>query len=139
MQLDIVTPDRRVVVGKADDVVIPALGKDGIGVAEIVILPGHAPWLGMLGTGVLRFVAEGKEVRLMISGGFAEVDHDRVTLMCESAALQGEVVAESERKSLHDLEKQLAALGAASEGDENYTRLKAEVDRSAARLSLLNK
>lgn len=131
MQLDIVTPDRRVVVGKADDVVIPAVE------GEIDILPGHAPWLGMLGTGILRFVAEGKEVRLMISGGFAEVDSDRVVLMCESAALQGEVIAESERKSLHDLEKQLAALGATAEDDEGYQKLKAEVDRSAARLTLL--
>ena len=59
--------------------------------------------------------------------------------MCESAALQGEVVAENERKSLHDLEKQLASLGATAETDENYMRLKAEVDRSASRLSLLNK
>lgn len=131
MQLDIVTPDRRVVVGKAEDVVIPAAR------GEIDILPGHAPWLGMLGTGVLRFITEGKEIRLMVSGGFAEVDNDRVVLMCESAALQGEVVPETERKSLLDLEKQLAGLGATAEDDEGYLKLKAEVDRSAARLTLL--
>lgn len=131
MQLDIVTPDRRVVVGKADDVVIPA--REG----EIDILPGHAPYLGMLGTGVLRFVAEGKEMRLMVSGGFVEVDNDKIVLMCESAALQGEIVAEDERKSLHELEKQLASLGATADDDEGYKKLKAEVDRSAAKLTLL--
>jgi F-type H+-transporting ATPase subunit epsilon len=131
MQLDIVTPDRRVVVGKADDVVIPA--KQG----EIDILRGHAPYLGQLGTGVLRFTTEGKEVQLMVSGGFVEVDHERVVLMCESAALQGEIVAEDERKSLHDLEKKLAALGAAGEEDADYQALRVEVDRSAARLTLL--
>ena len=85
MQLDIVTPDRKVVVGKADDVVIPA--KEG----EIDVLPGHAPFLGILGTGVLRFVAEGKTHHLMVSGGFVEVDGDRVVLMCESASLKDEV------------------------------------------------
>ena len=131
MQLDIVTPDRRVVVAKADDVVIPALE------GEIDILPGHAPYLGMLGTGVLRFVAEGKTIQLMVSGGFIEVDNDRVVLMCESAALQSEVVKETEMKSLHELEKQLAALGVTSEGDESYQKLRAEVDRSAAKLTLL--
>lgn len=131
MQLDIVTPDRKVIVGKAEDVVIPAAK------GEIDILPGHAPWLGMLGTGVLRFIAEGKEMRLMISGGFAEVDGDRVVLMCESASLQNEVVAEDERKSLQSLEAQLAALGATGEDDESYRKLKGEVDRSAARLTLL--
>ena len=131
MQLDIVTPDRRVVVGKADDVVIPA--KEG----EIDVLPGHAPFLGMLGTGVLRFVAEGKTHRLMVSGGFIEVENDRVVLMCESASLADEVSVESEKKSLQDLEKQLASLGAAASDDESYLKLKAEVDRSAARLTLI--
>jgi F-type H+-transporting ATPase subunit epsilon len=131
MQLDIVTPDRRVVVGKADDVVVPA--KEG----EIDVLPGHAPFLGMLGTGVLRFIAEGKTHRLMVSGGFVEVDGDRVVLMCESASLADEVKLDSEKKSLADLEKQLASLGAAASDDESYLTLKAEVDRSAARLTLI--
>lgn len=131
MQLDIVTPDRRVVVGKADDVVVPA--KEG----EIDVLPGHAPFLGMLGTGVLRFVAEGKTHRLMVSGGFVEVDGDRVVLMCESASLADEVKLDTEKKSLADLEKQLASLGAAASDDESYLKLKAEVDRSAARLTLI--
>ena len=131
MQLDIVTPDRRVVVGNADDVVIPA--KEG----EIDVLPGHAPFLGMLGTGVLRFVAEGKTHRLMVSGGFVEVDNNHVVLMCESASLAAEVSVESEKKSLLDLEKQLASLGAAASDDESYLKLKAEVDRSAARLTLI--
>ena len=131
MQLDIVTPDRRVVVGKADDVVVPA--KEG----EIDVLPGHAPFLGMLGTGVLRFIAEGKTHRLMVSGGFVEVDGDRVVLMCESASLADEVKLDTEKKSLADLEKQLASLGAAASDDESYLKLKAEVDRSAARLTLI--
>lgn len=131
MQLDIVTPDRRVVVGKADDVVVPA--KEG----ELDVLPGHAPFLGMLGTGVLRFIAEGKTHRLMVSGGFVEVDGDRVVLMCESASLADEVKLDSEKKSLADLEKQLASLGAAASDDESYLKLKAEVDRSAARLTLI--
>ncbi len=131
MQLDIVTPDRRVVVAKADDVVIPA--KQG----EIDVLPGHAPYFGILGTGVLRFVAEGKTHRLMVSGGFVEVDNNHVVLMCESASLAAEVSVESEKKSLQDLEKQLASLGAAASDDEGYLRLKAEVDRSAARLTLI--
>jgi F-type H+-transporting ATPase subunit epsilon len=131
MQLDIVTPDRRVVVSKADDVVIPA--KEG----EIDVLPGHAPYLGVLGTGVLRFIAEGKTHHLMVSGGFIEVSGDKVVLMCESASLKDEVKAEAERKSLHDLEKKLASLGATASDDENYLLLKAEVDRSASRLTLL--
>jgi len=85
----------------------------------------------------LRFTTEGKDVELMVSGGFVEVDHDRIVLMCESAALKGEIVAETERKSLHELEQKLAALGAAGEGDADYQGLRVEVDRAAARLMLV--
>lgn len=131
MQLDIVTPDRKVVIGKADDVVIPA--KEG----ELDVLPGHAPFLGQLGTGVLRFITEGKTIQLMVSGGFVQVDGDRVVLMCESASLKDEIKADDERKNLLDLERQLASLGAKAHDDESYTKLKAEVDRSAARLTLM--
>jgi len=131
VQLDIVTPDRKVVIGKADDVVIPA--KEG----ELDVLPGHAPFLGQLGTGVLRFITEGKTIQLMVSGGFVQVDGDRVVLMCESASLKDEIKADDERKNLLDLERQLASLGAKAHDDESYTKLKAEVDRSAARLTLM--
>jgi len=131
MQLDIVTPDRKVIVSKADDVVVPA--KEG----EMDVLPGHAPFLGELGTGVLRFVAEGKTHRLMVSGGFIEVDGDKVVLMCESAALKDEVVADDEKKTLADLESKLAKLGATAQDDGDFLKLRAEVDRSAARLTLL--
>jgi hypothetical protein len=57
--------------------------------------------------------------------------------MCESASLADEVKLDTEKKSLADLEKQLASLGAAASDDESYLQLKAEVDRSAARLTLI--
>ncbi len=131
MQLDIVTPDRKVIVGKADDVIVPA--KAG----EIDVLPGHAAFLGQLGTGVLTFKAEGKTHALVVSGGFLEVSGDRVVLMCESASLKDEIKADDEKHNLAEFEKQLAALGAKSQDDETYLKLKGEVDRSTARLNLL--
>ena len=84
-----------------------------------------------------RFVVEGKTHRLMVSGGFVEVDNDHVILMCENAALADEVSVEAEKKSLQGFEKQLASLGAAATDDASYLTLKAEVDRSTARLTLI--
>lgn len=131
MQLEIVTPDRRVVVGETADVVIPGLE------GEFEVLPGHAPFLAMLGTGILSFKLRGQDVRLMVSGGFVEVDADVVTLMAESAALAEEVVREDANKALYDAEQKLKQLGAVSTEDESFLQLKAEVDRSAAKLTLL--
>jgi F-type H+-transporting ATPase subunit epsilon len=131
MQLEIVTPDRRVVVGETTDVVVP--GIEG----EFEVLPGHAPFLTVLGTGVLSFTYKGKETRLMVSGGYVEVDGDVVTLMAESAALAEEVVREDANKALYDAEQKLKQLGPVSMEDEGFQQLRAEVDRAAAKLTLI--
>src|SRR5688572_5970113 len=131
MHLDIVTPDRTVVVGETHDVIVP--GSEG----EFEVLPGHAPLLTLLGTGILSFKQAGKEVQLMVSGGFVEVDGDRIVLMAESAALSGEVVREEANKQLYDAEQKLKQLGAVSVEDENFQTLRAEVDRAAAKLTLI--
>ena len=131
MHLDIVTPDRRVVVGETTDVIIP--GIEG----EMEVLPGHAPLLTILGTGILSFKQQGKETRLVVSGGFVEIDRDRIVLMAESASLVGEVVREEANKQLYDAEQKLKELGAVSVEDENFQVLRAEVDRAAAKLTLI--
>lgn len=131
MQLEIVTPDRRVVVGETADVVIP--GVEG----EFEVLPGHAPFLTVLGTGILSFTHKGKETRLMVSGGYVEVDADVVTLMAESAALAEEVVREEANKALYDAEQKLKQLGPTSTEDEAFQLYRAEVDRAAAKLTLI--
>ena len=131
MQLDIVTPDRRVVIGDTTDVIIPAIE------GELEVLPGHAPFISVLGTGVLTFTQGGKPVRLMVSGGFVEVADDRVTLMADKAALTEEVEHELERKQLTSAEEQLQKLGAVATHDETYLRLQAEVDRAVAKISLI--
>lgn len=131
MQLEIVTPDRRVVVGETADVVIP--GVEG----EFEVLPGHAPFLTVLGTGILSFTHKGKETRLMVSGGYVEVDGDVVTLMAESAALAEEVVREEANKALYDAEQKLKQLGPISLEDEAFQMYRAEVDRAAAKLTLI--
>ena len=134
MMVSIVTPDRRVGVGETSDVIVP--GAEG----EFEVLPGHAPLLAALGTGILSFVqpgGHGKPTRLMVSGGFVEVDRDRVTLLCETAALAEEVVREDANKALYDAEQKLKLLGPVSADDENFAGLRAEVDRAAAKLTLI--
>ena len=133
MHLEIVTPDRRVTVGETEDVVVP--GVEG----EFEVLPGHAAFLSALGTGILSFKAKDAHapMRLMVSGGFVEVDRDRVTIMCESAALSEEVKREDASKALYDAEQKLKHLGAVSVEDEGFQVLRAEVDRAAAKLTLI--
>jgi len=131
MQLDIVTPDRKVVVGETSDVVVPGLE------GEFEVLPGHAPFLSLLGTGILSFKQGGRDVRLMVSGGYVEVDSDHVIVLCESAALAEEVSREEANKQLYEAEQKLKSLGPVASEDETFQGLRAEVDRAAAKLTLI--
>jgi len=80
IKVDIVTPTKKLVEGaKADWVKFPGFK------GELEILPGHRELLTTLTTGVMSFVQNGKERKFAISYGFAEVRHDRVLVLAETA------------------------------------------------------
>lgn len=140
MLLDIVTPERRVRSLKNADVRLPVETDDVIlpGIeGEFEVMPGHSPFITLLGTGILSFKANGQMQRLMVSGGFAEIDRDRVTVMCEAAALPEEVTADTEAQSLVELEKRLQELGSVSLYHEKHRLLRAEAERAASKLRLV--
>ncbi len=79
LALEIVTPENRVYSDTVDTVVIPTV--DG----EIGILPGHIPLVTQVADGELR-VTRGDETKaLVVSGGFAQIDGDRVKVLAEFA------------------------------------------------------
>jgi len=140
MILDIVTPTRRLRSLASSAVHLPTEtervripGQEG----EFEILPGHAPFIALIATGILSFDHGGKEVQLMVSGGFCDVDRDHVTVMCESAALAEEVEVVDAEKALQDAEKGLAELGAVSFDNEGYQNLRTEAERATAKLRLV--
>src|SRR5688572_31311713 len=77
IQLEVVTPERRVLAEPVDMVTVPGLG------GELGILPGHTPLISQLQTGVLTYVQDGKSFPLHVSGGFVEVRDDLVAVLAE--------------------------------------------------------
>jgi len=75
--LEIVTPDRLVFSEAVDEVILP--GTEGY----LGVLPGHAPLLTRLDTGRIAYTRGGKTGYLAVSGGFAEVLRDRVSVLAE--------------------------------------------------------
>ena len=80
LQLEVVTPERRVLSEAVESVVVPGAG------GELGILPGHTPLISQLQTGVLSYTAGGKTAQLHVSGGFLEVKDDHVSVLAEIAA-----------------------------------------------------
>jgi F-type H+-transporting ATPase subunit epsilon len=127
IQLEVVTPERRVLAEPVDMVTVPGLG------GELGILPGHTPLISQLQTGILTYVDSGKSFQLHISGGFVEVRDDHVAVLTEVAERPEEIDVTRARQSRERLEKQLNNWSG-SEDDLEITRTKLE--RSVVRLQL---
>ena len=83
LQVELVSADQRVWSGEASMVVAKTTEGD------IGVLPGHAPVLAVLVAGEVRISAEaGESVVAALDGGFLSVEHDRVTVVSDSASLQ---------------------------------------------------
>jgi F-type H+-transporting ATPase subunit epsilon len=79
MRVVVVTPERTLYDGRATAVVAPAY--DGL----VGILPRHAPFLSLLGTGPLVVRAAEGDQRFAVSGGFVQVVDNVVRLVAEKA------------------------------------------------------
>ncbi len=79
MRVTVISPERAVFDGEAEAVVAPAY--DG----EVGILPRHAPFLTLLGTGRLRVRTAGATQGFRVEGGFLQVVNDVVRVVAERA------------------------------------------------------
>jgi F-type H+-transporting ATPase subunit epsilon len=104
-QLEVVTPEKKVVDTTAEEVQIP--GKNGY----LGILPGHAPLITELAVGEITFVegSTAQEQRLAVAWGFAEVLPNKVTILAESAERPSEIDAARARKAKERAEQHLTS------------------------------
>jgi len=85
LTLEIVTPEARVYSDTIDSVVIPTVE------GEIGILPGHIPLLTQVADGELRVTKGATTTYLVIGGGFAEIDGDKVSVLAERAIAEDQI------------------------------------------------
>jgi F-type H+-transporting ATPase subunit epsilon len=127
LQLDVITPERRLLSEQVDAATVPGLG------GELGILPGHTPLISQLKTGVLSYTRGGETRRLLVSGGFVEVNEDRVSVLADLAELPEEVDAARARLERDEAERRLAAF---TGSPEELAQASAQLDRAGARLQL---
>jgi len=102
-QLEIVTPEKKVVDTAATEVQIP--GKNGY----LGVLPGHAPLITELAIGEIAYRTGAEEHKLAVAWGFAEVLPDRVTILAETAERPSEIDVERARKAKERAEQRLTS------------------------------
>jgi F-type H+-transporting ATPase subunit epsilon len=129
LQLEVVTPERKVLSEPVSSVTVP--GRNG----EMQILPGHAALISELKTGVLSYTEAGTAFQLHVSGGFVEVNHDRVSVLAEIAERPEEIDAARARLAREHHEKQLSAW---SGSEEDFEKARVKLERSMVRLQLVS-
>ena len=126
LQLEVITPDRTVVSKVVEMAICP--GVEG----EFGVLPQHVSLLSALKVGGLRYRADGKDEYIFISGGFADVNNNVLTVLAESAELAANIDSARAQQAKERAERRIA------EHKEGVDMLRAEaaLQRAIMRLRL---
>lgn len=123
MKLEIVTPDRKVL---SEDV--EYVGAPGI-MGEFGVLPSHVPFLSALGIGNLYYKQNGKAFYVFVSGGFAEVSNNQVTILAEVAEMATEIDSDRATKAKARAEERAARTKEEMDAARNQAALKRAISR----------
>ena len=128
MNIRVLTPDRVICSTTADEVVLPGL------TGQVGVLDGHAALITALDTGLLRIKLDEKWTPIILCGGLAEIDRNRVTVLVNDVE---ELINIQLTQATEELEK--AAL-AVEEAETGKARLDAslELKKATARLEAMN-
>jgi len=129
LTVEIVTAERIVrVEAGVDALIVP--GSEG----QLTILPRHAALMTTLDAGELIFRVSGQEHSFAVTGGFMEVNHDRVTVLADRAEAAEEIDvtrAEAARARAQDL---LRRAREQSDRDVDTVRAQAALQRALVRI-----
>lgn len=107
----VIAPDKTVWNGPAEEVILPST------TGQMGILSGHAPMITALETGVLRVRVDKEWTPIALTGGFAEIEFNEVTIL----------VNDAESGSTIDLEE---ARGVLSEAETRFNKAQNGTDRA---------
>lgn len=124
LQLEVVTPDKTVVSAEVEMAVCP--GVEG----EFGVLPQHVSMLSALKIGDLRYRVNGKDENVFISGGFADVNNNVLSVLAESAELATDIDTARAQAAKERAEKRLSA----HDDNPDQTRAEAALQRAVTRL-----
>jgi F-type H+-transporting ATPase subunit epsilon len=127
LQLEIVTPEKRVAKLECDEVRAPGV-QGGFGIRR-----GHTPFLSALEPGRLTVVQGAQELHFAVGGGFLQVADDKVIVLADTAEAREEIDVERAWRAFQDATERLRAL---TDGDGGYAVEAARVKRATARITV---
>jgi len=126
LTVKVIAPDQTILDTVAEEVILPS------STGQLGILTDHAPLISALETGVLRFRKDKAWAAIALTGGFAEVEENEVTVLVRSGELGSDINADEARKKLGEAEQALAAIKA----EDKQGKIQAEQALRTARARL---
>jgi len=123
LTVKVIAPDQTILDTVAEEVILPS------STGQLGILTDHAPLISALETGVLRYRKDKAWNAIALTGGFAEVEENEVTVLVRSGELGSAINAEEARKTLAEAEQALANIKA----EDKQGKLRAEQNLRMAR------
>ena len=128
MNIRVLTPDRVICSTTADEVILPGL------TGQVGVLEGHATLITALDIGLLRIKLANKWTPIILCGGLAEIDSNRVTVLVNDVE---ELIDIELSEATQELEKATLAVEEA-ETDKSLLDASVELKKATAKLEAMN-
>ena len=103
LRLEIVTPEKRVLDAEVESATVPTAS------GEAGLLANHAPIVSALRPGILTYSLKGSVEKMVVAGGFVEMNNNKVSVLTDSAETATEIDIEAARAAREAAERELAA------------------------------
>jgi len=127
---EIITPEKPVYRGEVDMLIAP--GRDG----ELGILPLHAPLITTLKLGEIRLRHDDNWDYVAISGGYLEVNEDKVIVLADDAEISSKMDIVELEKEKREIEDRIATL---NEQDKEFFEESNKLENIVNRLRVAEK
>jgi F-type H+-transporting ATPase subunit epsilon len=130
VQFELVAPERLLISDEVEMVVVP--GAEG----DFGVLPGHAPFISTVRSGVISVYENGSVGRrVFVSGGFAEVTSERCTVLADEAISLDDADRAAAESRMRTAEQALEG----ADGDAERASITVELEISRALLAAIDK
>ena len=117
LHFELVSPEKLVFSGEVDQVDVPGIEGD------FGVLAGHAPLVTTLRPGILTVYGAGGAQKIVVSGGFAEVSAQGLTVLADLAEAVEAIDRGMITERISALQERIAKMGPSAELDKLITQL----------------
>jgi F-type H+-transporting ATPase subunit epsilon len=128
--LEVLSPAKQYTRATVSEVVLPAF--DG----EIGVLANHEDFIGLLGTGPLKYVSHGNDHWLLVSSGIFTIKDGELSIVAEVVEEASDIRVDETKRRLQELEP---AVSSKSSYSAEHQKLTTEYDRLKARLEVFRR